>query len=147
MKPTPYIHFDGNCQEALDYYSKHLGAKVAFKMTYGDMPSQPAGSPAASAGCTPNPASANKIMHARIQIGEGIVMAGDCPTGRYTKPEGFFISLDAKDTTEAKRLYDALSAKGQVFMPLGETFWAKSFGMFSDQFGIPWMINCEKEQF
>ena len=112
-EPTPYIHFDGNCQEALDYYSQHLGAKVAFKMTYGDMPPQPAGAPAASAGCGPDPGFANKIMHARVNIGEGVVMASDCPPGRYTKPEGFFISLDAKDTTDAKRLYDALSAEGR----------------------------------
>jgi PhnB protein len=147
MKPTPYIHFDGTCQQAVDYYSKHLGGKVVFKMTYADMPPQPAGTPAAEAGCAPDPGFADKIMHARIQIGEGVIMASDAPTGRYSKPDGFFLSLDAKDTAEAKRLYDALTVKGEVFMPLGETFWAKAFAMVQDQFGIPWMINCEKEQF
>ena len=55
--------------------------------------------------------------------------------------------IDAFNHFFPKRYYDALSAKGEVFMPLGETFWAKAFAMLKDQFGIPWMINCEKEQF
>jgi PhnB protein len=147
MKPTPYLHFDGNCKQALDYYAEHLSGKVAFSMTYGEMPPQPAGAPAAESGCKPDPNFAAKIGHARMMLGEGVIMVSDCPPGRYTKPDGFFISLDAKDTTEAKRIYDALSAKGEIFMPLGETFWAKAFAMFKDQFGIPWMINCEKEKF
>jgi PhnB protein len=147
MKPTPYLHFDGNCKQAFDYYSKHLGGKVIFSMTYGQMPPQPKGAPAAEAGCAPDPSCADKIMHARIQIGEGAIMASDCPPGRYDKPQGFSLSLDAKDPAEAKRYYDALIEKGEVFMPLGETFWAKAFAMLKDQFGIPWMINCEKEQY
>jgi PhnB protein len=147
MKPTPYLHFDGNCKQALDYYAEHLGGKVALSMTYGEMPPQPTGAPATESGCTPDPNFAAKIMHARMILGEGVIMVSDCPPGRYTKPDGFFISLDAKDTTEAKRIYDVLSAKGEIFMSLGETFWAKAFAMFKDQFGIPWMINCEKEKF
>jgi PhnB protein len=147
MKPTPYLNFDGNAKEAFEYYAKNLGGKILFSITYGEMPSQPPGSPSAESGCKPDPSVANKLGHIRMQLGEGVLMASDCPAGRYTKPDGFSISLDAKDTTEAKRYYDALSAKGEIFMPLGETFWAKAFAMVKDQFGIPWMINCEKEQF
>jgi PhnB protein len=145
MKPTPYLLFDGNCQQALDYYAKHLGGQVLFSMTYADAPPQPAGASAAESGCKPE--MSDKIMHARLQLGEGALMAGDCPPGRYDKPQGVFISLDAKDPAEAKHCYAALAMKGEIFMPLGETFWAKAFAMLKDQFGILWMINCEKEQY
>jgi PhnB protein len=82
-----------------------------------------------------------------MQLGGGVLMASDCPPGRYEKPQGFFISLDAKDPQEAQRYYEALSARGEIFMPLGETFWARAFAMLKDPFGVPWMINCEKEQY
>lgn len=145
MKTTPYLHFNGNCMQAFDYYSKHLGGKLLLSMTYADMPPQPAAAPVTESGCQPE--ASDKIMHASMQLGEGLLMASDCPPGRYTKPEGFFISLDPKEPTEAKRIYDALSAGGEIFMPLGETFWAQAFAMFKDQFGIPWMINCAKAGF
>jgi PhnB protein len=74
-------------------------------------------------------------------------MGSDAPPGRFHGVTGFSISLNVKTPEEAERLYAALSAKGEIFMPLGETFWAKRFAMFKDQFGVPWMINCEKENY
>jgi PhnB protein len=73
-------------------------------------------------------------------------MGSDAPPERYEKPQGFFVSLGIKEPAEAERVFHALSEKGTVLMPIGETFWAMRFGMVVDQFGIPWMINCEKAE-
>jgi PhnB protein len=141
MKINPYLNFDGNCQAAFEYYIKHLGAKMVMCMTHADAPPN-SGQPE---GCTP--ADKARIMHARIQLGDGIIMGSDGPSGRYEKPAGFFINIAATNEKEAEKFYAALSDQGQIFMPLGETFWAKKFAMLVDQFGTPWMINLEKEGF
>lgn len=86
-----------------------------------------------------------KIIHARIAIGENIIMASDAPPDRFTAPTGFSINIGVDTTEEAERLFKALSEKGEVYMPIAETFWALRFGMVTDQFGVPWMINCEKK--
>jgi PhnB protein len=71
-------------------------------------------------------------------------MASDCPPGRFVKPQGFSVNVTAKTPSDAERIYRALSEGGQVTMPLAETFWALKFAMFTDRFGTPWMINCER---
>ena len=70
-------------------------------------------------------------------------MGSDAPPQYYKKPQGFSVSLGLKDPAKAESIFKALSEKGAVEMPLQQTFWAKRFGMCTDQFGIPWMINCE----
>ncbi len=86
----------------------------------------------------------DKIMHARMTVGNQILMASDAPPGRYNKPAGFSVNIGLTDAAEADRVFNALAEKGQVHMPIGETFWAVRFGMLVDQFGIPWMVNVEK---
>ena len=138
MKISPYLHFNGNCKEAFDYYAKHLGAEFIMCMSYSGAPiemSQPEGCPA------PDP---NKIMHARLELAGSYLMGSDAPEGRYRAPSGFSVSLDARDPEQAQKYYAALSDGGDVMMPLAETFWARSFAMLTDKFGVPWMINCEK---
>jgi PhnB protein len=71
-------------------------------------------------------------------------MASDCPPDRYQQPQGFFVTLGVKDPNEAERVFQALAEGGKIGMPIQETFWAHRFGMVVDQFGIPWMVNCEK---
>ena len=142
MQINPYLSFDGNCKTAFDYYVKNLGAKMVMCMTYADAPPVPAGQ---QGECPPPPS--DKIMHARLQLGEGVIMGSDSPPGRYQAPAGVFVSVNTTDTAEAERIYQGLSEKAEIFMPLGETFWAKRFGMLKDQFGISWMINCEKESY
>jgi PhnB protein len=143
MKLNPYLMFNGNCEVAFDYYVQHLGAKVLMSMTYADAPPQP--EQAQQEGC--QSMGGDKIMHARIQLGDGVIMGSDSPPERFEQPAGFFVNLGTSDEKEAERFYAALADKGQVIMPLEETFWAHRFGMLQDQFGIPWMINCEKEKF
>lgn len=136
MNLNPYLHFNGNCREAMEFYAKVLGGKILAMMTFADMPSdQPA-----------SPEVRNLIVHARLSIGDELLMASDAPADRFDKPQGFSVTLNIKEPAEAERVYNALAEGGTVMMPLGETFWAQKFAMLKDRFGTPWMINCEKPQ-
>jgi PhnB protein len=135
MKINAYLHFDGRCEAAFKFYEQCLGGKIVFKMTYGESP---------MAGQSP-PGWRDKIMHARLLVKDQVLMGSDASPERYNAPKGFSMSLNLNDAAEAERIFNALLEKGTVVMPLQETFWAERFGMLSDQFGIPWMINCEKE--
>jgi PhnB protein len=134
MDLNTYLMFDGSCEAAFKFYEKVLGGKILAMMTYAEMP-----------GSAEMPKdSQNRIMHARIQVGDKLLMASDCPPGRSEAAKGFHVNISVKDPAEADRLFGALSAKGTVSMPIQETFWAHRFGMLVDQFGTPWMVNCEK---
>ena len=129
MKVTPYLYFNGNCEEAFKFYEKCFGAKILMMMPHR-------GSPAEN---MMPPGWGDKILHASLNL-----YASDAPPDRYSKPGGFFVSLHVETIGEAERVFTELSAGGQVHMELQETFWALRFAMFSDRFGTPWMINCEK---
>ena len=88
---------------------------------------------------------AQKVMHGRIMIGDNIIMASDAPPDRFTGQAGFSVSINVDKPEEAEKLFKALSEKANIGMPMEETFWALRFGMLVDQFGVPWMINCEKK--
>lgn len=136
MKIIPYLFFNGTCEEAFKFYAKVLGAKIDAMLPYKDMPADDK---------TP-PEFKDKIMHARMSIGDQIIMASDAGPGHYNKPQGFDVNLSVDTPEEAERLYKELSAGAEaIHMPLGETFWAQRFGAFVDKFGTPWMINCEKK--
>jgi PhnB protein len=138
MAVTPYLFFDGRCEEALDFYKKTLGAEVGMLMRLKDSPQPP------PAGTYP-PGSENKIMHSSFRINGTTVMASDgCAQGK-PKFEGFALSVDTKDEAIADRMFAALADGGKVQMPLGETFFARRFGMVADRFGVGWMIIVEKK--
>jgi PhnB protein len=133
IQVQPYLFFDGRCEEAIEFYRKTLGAEVGMMMRWKDSPEP------CPEGAIP-PGSENKVMHAAIKIGDALVMASD---GRCTGApnfQGFSLSLDATDDAHAKRLFDALSDGGQVQAPLTKTFFASSFGMVADKFGVSWMV-------
>ena len=88
------------------------------------------------------PDVANRIMHARLQVGDRLLTGGDSLRGQ--RPQGFRVSITVDHPAEADRIFDALSDGGDVMMPIGETFWARRFGMVTDNLGIPWMVNCDK---
>jgi PhnB protein len=132
MNLNAHLNFSGNCAEALRFYEQHLGAQTTFTILYGSSPM-----------ANQFPADfADKIMHATISIGGTSVLVADSPPGFYQQPAGFCISLSLSDPAEAERIFNALAHNGTVTMPLQATFWAKQFGMVTDQFGIPWMLNC-----
>jgi PhnB protein len=129
-----YLHFNGNCEEAFKHYEKVLGGKDRMTMTYGEAPP----------GSQTPPEMAKKIMHTRFQVGGNVLMGSDAPHDRFQKPQGFSVSFNCDTPEDADRIYKELSAGGQIVMPIQETFWAKRFAMFTDKFGTPWMVNCEK---
>ncbi len=135
MKLNPYLHLNGQCEAAFKFYEKTLGAKILMMLRYDDSPT--------AGECTP--VEKDKIMHARLSLGDDIIMASDAPEGRSQDQSGFSLNISVDTPEEAERIYQALSEKGKVCMPLAETFWALRFAMFIDQFGVPWMINCEKK--
>lgn len=133
MQLNPYLYFNGNCEAAFKFYEQHLGGKIEAMMTH-------AGTPAEAQ--TP-PEWRDKILHARMTVGGTVLMASDAPPGHYQAPQGFSVSLNLKDAAEADRIFAAMSKNGNVIMPIQKTFWATRFAMFTDSFGVPWMINCD----
>jgi PhnB protein len=94
------------------------------------------------AGKTPPPGTADKIMHARLTLEDGTLMASDWMADRpYEGMHGFSLSLIYPTAAEARRMFAALGQGGKVTMPMDKTFWAEAFGMLVDRFGTPWMIN------
>jgi PhnB protein len=134
MQIQPYLFFNGRCEEALNFYRSALGAEVRMLMRYKDAPEQP------PPGMLP-PNSGEKIMHSELSIGGAELMASDgCDFGKPPVFEGICLSLSLDSDDKVRRAYDALAAGGQVTMPLGKTFFASSFGMVKDRFGVHWMI-------
>ena len=86
----------------------------------------------------------SKILHARLVVGDAVLLASDAPPGHYHKPQGFSVSIQIKDTVRGEGIFRALADGGTVTMPFEETFWAARFGMLVDKFGIPWMVNCDQ---
>jgi PhnB protein len=134
MKLTSYLYFDGQCEAAFKFYETCLDGNIEGTFPYE-------GSPIAT---DVPPDFRKKLMHATLVIEDQTLMGADVPPGRYQKPTGFAVSIGLKDVTKAERIFRALSEGATVTMPMQETFWAARFGMLTDQFGIPWMINCEK---
>lgn len=133
MQVQPYLFFDGRCEEAIEFYRGALGAEVTMLMRYKDSPEPP--QPGMCA-----PGSDDKVMHASFTIGETTLMASD--GYNHGKPifQGFSLSLSPANDAEAKRLFAALADGGQVQQSLTKTFFASSFGMVVDRFGVSWMV-------
>ncbi|HEV2621670.1 MAG TPA: VOC family protein [Frateuria sp.] len=134
MQVQPYLFFDGRCEEAVAFYRQALGAQVVMLMHYSDAPAGDAGCP----GGTPPPA--DKVMHACLQIGQTQVMASDGFAAGHPEFKGVSLSVTADDDAQARQLFDALAEGGQVQQPLGPSFFASSFGMVADRFGVSWMV-------
>jgi PhnB protein len=136
MRPTPYLNFDGNCAEAFRFYARALGAGNEPRlMTFAE----------SNMGGGMSPAEQQMIMHAQLDLKAGGQLLGsDAPGGRYRTPQGFSVSLEIETPEAADRVFAALGEGGTITMPIEETFWAKRFGMLTDRFGIPWMIDCMK---
>lgn len=134
MKLNAYLNFNGTCGAAFRFYERCLGGKIEMMMTHGESPMAEQS----------KPEWRDRIMHARLVIGDAVLMGSDAPPEMFQTPQGFSISISAETPAEAERIFKALSEKANVRMPLQQTFWAARFGMLTDQFGIPWMVNCEQ---
>ncbi len=136
MKLNSYLFFNGQCEAAFKFYEKCLGGKIDAMLTHAGTPAE-----------AQVPANwRDKIMHARLIVGDEVLMGSDAPPEHFQQPQGFSVALGVDDAAEAERIFNALADKGTVRMPIQQTFWAVRFGMLVDRFGIPWMINCEKSE-
>ena len=139
---TPYLSFGGNTREAFAFYEKALGAKIETMMSYADMPASANPSEACGDGSAP---SGDGIMHACLALpGGAMLFAGDTPPGMpYDGVKGVMLALQYETIDKAHGAFHALSQGGQVTMPLAPAFWAKTFGMLTDRFGVSWAVNGE----
>ena len=132
MNVQAYLTFGGRCEEALEFYKKSLGAEVTGMMRWKDSP---------DAAMKPPPGFENKIMNAAFRIGQTGLMADDGMAEKPADFKGMTLAIEVADDAEAKRTFSALGEGGKVSMPLMKTFWTSSFGMLTDKFGVPWMVN------
>jgi PhnB protein len=137
---NPYLNFAGNTEEAFNFYRSVFGGEFLAVMRFRDTP---------EAGNIPENEK-DKIMHIALPIGKGnILMATDALESmghRLTAGNNFSLSIQPDSKPEAERLFNALSAGGEVAMPLEKAFWGAYFGMFTDRFGVQWMINYDESQ-
>ena len=138
MQVQPYLFFDGRCEEAMEFYKGAVGAEVICKMRFSDSPEP----------CDPEmvkPGDEHKVMHAAFKVGDTEILASDGRCAGHPTFQGFSLTIAASDSEEAERLFVALGEGGQVQMPLTKTFFATSFGMVADKFGVSWMVlaRCE----
>lgn len=136
----PYLFFEGRTEEALAFYKQALGAEVQMLMRYKESPGGTAKCPDGSV------PPGEKVMHSSFKVGDSVVMASDGFCSGRPNFAGFSLSYPAKDEADAKRRFDALAAGGKVGMPLGETFFARAFGMVTDKFGVAWMVMAGAKQ-
>jgi PhnB protein len=133
MKLDIYLNYPGNCEQAFRFYEQHLGGRITMMMRHDQQPSQ-----------GNLPADWKKaILHARIEIGQTVLMGADIPSAEPMRSAYLTLSVESDD--EAERLYALLSDGGQIFMKMEETFFASRFAMLRDRFGTSWMLLHERQ--
>jgi PhnB protein len=135
MNLYTYLNYGGNCREAFEFYVEHLGAKIISLAAHGDAPG--GGNPALGK---------STVLHARLELGDTILMGADVPAERFEPMRSAYLTLLTDSSAEAERLYALLSDGGQIFMKMEETFYAHRFAMLRDRFGTSWMLMHEREQ-
>ena len=133
---NPYLNFSGSAAQAIQLYERALDAKTENLMRFGD-----------AAGMDVAPENKNRVMHALLHIGGGVVMVSDSPPGKpAVKESNAHVALQFDEPSDMAKRFDALAVGGTVTMPLQDTFWGAKFGMLTDAFGINWMFNCETKK-
>ncbi len=129
---TPYLSFNGNCAEAMEFYRECLGGEMLFAQTFGDSPMK---------GAAPD----DQIMHCTLRVGDTHIMASDNPAEHQASfGDNISLAIGTADPAEAEEMFSRMAEGGTVTMPMQETFWAERFGMLRDKYGVNWMFNCEK---
>ena len=130
----PYLNFNGNCDEAINFYKVILGGEILYTQRYGDSPMK---------GMGPDDA----VMHCTLKVGDTHIMACDSPAGQPTTAgSNISLAIGSNDPVGAETMFGKMAEGGNVTMPMQQTFWAERFGMLTDKFGINWMFNCDKPE-
>jgi PhnB protein len=130
VKLYTYLNYGGNCAEAFRFYEQHLGGRITDMTTHGEQPN-------------PGNVPANwkdAVLHARIELGDTVVMGADIPPDRFQPMRSAYLTLIVDSAEQAERLYALLSDGGQIFMKMEQTFFANRFAMLRDKFGTSWML-------
>jgi PhnB protein len=130
VKLNTYLNYGGNCEQAFRFYEQHLGGKVTAMLRRGDLPD----------GDRSPGAGANSVQYASLELGGAEVFGSDVPPERFQPMRSAYLALAVDSDAEAERVYALLSDGGEIFMPLGETFFASRFAMLRDRFGTSWMV-------
>lgn len=133
MQVQAYLNFDGRCEEALDFYSRAIGAEVTALMRYKDSPEP----------CAPGmipPGAESKVMHASFRVGTTTILASDCHCTGKVSIQGISLALSLPNEAAAERAFAALADGGKIAMPLTKTFFSPRFGVLTDRFGVTWMV-------
>ena len=132
MKLNPYLHFDGDAEDALNFYKDALGGEIIMISRYGD---------------SPMPSDEdwkNKLMHSRLLFDGNLIMISDAFKGNMAKKEGNVqLSVEVESIDRINEVFSKMAEGGKVTMELQDTFWGARFGMLKDKFGVDWMFNHE----
>ena len=128
MKLYTQLNFGGNCEEAFRFYEKHLGGKINVMMNQGQAPG----------------GAGKAIIHARMDIGDTVLIANDVPPSAFQKIRSVYLYLSVDSAEEAERVHRLLAEGGEIFMPMEETFYATRFSQLRDRFGVSWSIIHER---
>ena len=138
-----YLTFNGNCLEAFNFYKSVFGGEFPYIGKFKDMPPQEGAKPMSEQ-------DGEKIMHVSLPISKETMLMGSDTGGEWAKGfsqgNNFAISITTDSKEEADRLFNKLSAGGKATMPMSKTFWGSYFGMFTDKFGINWMVSFDEKQ-
>jgi PhnB protein len=133
MKLSTHLNFPGNCAQAFQYYEQNLGGKILMLMKRSQAP-----------GAGPNTGGEDPVLHARIQIGEAILIGNDVPPNHFQPMRSVYLYLSVDSAQEAERVYGLLIEGGEAYMSLQETFFASRFSQLRDQFGTLWTLIHER---
>lgn len=138
---NPYLTFNGNCEDAFNFYRSVFGGEFPYVGRFKDMPPMEGQPPLSEA-------AGNMIMHVSLPIGHGTILMGSDSSDEWghatTVGNNFNISINAKSREEADRLYQSLADGGKQTMPMNQTFWGSYFGMLTDKFNIQWMVSHDE---
>jgi PhnB protein len=133
MKLFTHLNFPGNCEQAFHYYEQSLGGKILMLMKQSQ-----------AQGADPNTGGEDPVLHARMQIGDAILIGNDVPPDRHQPMRSVYLYLSVDSAQEAERVYALLMKGGEAYMPLQETFFATRFSQLRDQFGVLWSLIHER---
>jgi len=136
---NPYLIFNGDCEAAFLFYQSVFGGEIPYMGKFNEMPIDE-NSPKLSE------SDANRVMHVCLPIGNTMLMGSDsnAASGDVKFGGNFSVSINVESADEADRIFNGLSADGDPFMPMTKTFWGAYFGMFTDKFGVNWMVNFDE---
>lgn len=133
MKLYTYLNYGGNCRQAFEFYQEHLGGKITMLSTHGEQPD--------ASKVPPNLKQA--VLHARLELGDSVLMGADVPPERFQPMRSAYLTLVVDSVAEAERIYELLIYRGEIFMKMEETSFARRFAMLRDRFGTSWMLLHE----